>query len=283
MWPSFSVVRLKDLLISHVDSFFLGFCPHNLTKVSNWDFFSFIIHPDIWAMFFADKGITSSVLLSLHFACLGAVSLAPTFASLYFECYTQGSLALWSLKLVSNLHICCCWPGAHLPVSIMSAIPRALWHCEVTSSCKTCISVVYGCQRGVILSWWVFSLWSGEVGFHQRFSIGDLFAFMHTKFFHTLLHLELKYSLHYNSLWISDAICWHRSGSTWAPVMARCLMAPSHYLNQCWLCNHLGDHLKAIWLEMLKISILVVGLKILSTDGHLSVWTNPQHDASLDG
>ena len=38
-----------------------------------------------------------------------------------------------------------------------------------------------------------------------------------------------------NSLWPSDAICWHRSGSTLAQVMACGLMAPSHSLNQCWL------------------------------------------------
>ena len=31
------------------------------------------------------------------------------------------------------------------------------------------------------------------------------------------------------------AIWPHRSGSTLAKVMAWCLMAPSHYLNQCWL------------------------------------------------
>ena len=36
-----------------------------------------------------------------------------------------------------------------------------------------------------------------------------------------------------NSLWPSDAIWWHRSGSAPAQVMACCLMAPSHYLNQC--------------------------------------------------
>ena len=35
-----------------------------------------------------------------------------------------------------------------------------------------------------------------------------------------------------NSLWPSDAILKHRSGSTLAPVMAYCLTAPSHYLNQ---------------------------------------------------
>ena len=38
-----------------------------------------------------------------------------------------------------------------------------------------------------------------------------------------------------NSLWPSDAIWWHRSGSTLAQVMACCLTAPRHYLNQCWL------------------------------------------------
>ena len=33
----------------------------------------------------------------------------------------------------------------------------------------------------------------------------------------------------------NDAIWRHRSGSTLAQVMACCLKAPSHYLNQCWL------------------------------------------------
>ena len=36
-------------------------------------------------------------------------------------------------------------------------------------------------------------------------------------------------------MWPSDTIWWHRSGSTLAQVMACCLTAPSHYLNQCWL------------------------------------------------
>ena len=38
-----------------------------------------------------------------------------------------------------------------------------------------------------------------------------------------------------NSLWPSDAIWSHVSGSTLAQVMACCLTAPSHYLNHCWL------------------------------------------------
>ena len=52
---------------------------------------------------------------------------------------------------------------------------------------------------------------------------------------------EIIFALQQNpftSLWPSDAIWWPRSGSTLPQVpvvIAFCLMAPSHYLNQCWL------------------------------------------------
>ena len=39
----------------------------------------------------------------------------------------------------------------------------------------------------------------------------------------------------FNSLWPGDAIWRHGTMSTLAQVMACCLTAPSHYLNQCWL------------------------------------------------
>ena len=39
----------------------------------------------------------------------------------------------------------------------------------------------------------------------------------------------------FNWLWPNDAIWRQRSGSTLAQVMACCLTAPSHCLNQCWL------------------------------------------------
>ena len=43
--------------------------------------------------------------------------------------------------------------------------------------------------------------------------------------------------INFNSLWPSDTISWwwHRSESALAQAMAWCLMAPSHYLKQCWL------------------------------------------------
>ena len=39
----------------------------------------------------------------------------------------------------------------------------------------------------------------------------------------------------FNTLWPSDAIWPHRSGSTLAQVLIWCLPAPSYYLNQGWL------------------------------------------------
>ena len=56
--------------------------------------------------------------------------------------------------------------------------------------------------------------------------------------------LVLLVTVWVNSLWPNDAIWRHRSGSTLAQVMACCLMAPSHYLNQCWLIiNKVQRHL----------------------------------------
>ena len=39
----------------------------------------------------------------------------------------------------------------------------------------------------------------------------------------------------FNLLGPSDAIWWQRSGLTLGKVMAWCLTAPSHHMNQCWL------------------------------------------------
>ena len=45
---------------------------------------------------------------------------------------------------------------------------------------------------------------------------------------------QVSKNVSFNSLWPSDANWWQRFGSTLAQVMACCLAAPSHYLNQCW-------------------------------------------------
>ena len=51
------------------------------------------------------------------------------------------------------------------------------------------------------------------------------------------LYMEISFagSRSFNSLWPSEATWRQISGSTLAQVMACCLMAPSHYLSQCWL------------------------------------------------
>ena len=72
-----------------------------------------------------------------------------------------------------------------------------------------------------------------------------------------------------SSLWSSDAIWRHRTWSTLTQVMACCLTAPSHYLNQSWLIiskaqsHSSGNHitkdtpyqsLKSVWKWRAKIS-----------------------------
>ena len=68
-----------------------------------------------------------------------------------------------------------------------------------------------------------------------------------------------------NTLWSNDTISQHRSGSTLAQVMACCLMAPSHYLNQCGLfitnIRSCDIHLKAISEKIPQPSIITVSLK----------------------
>ena len=49
-----------------------------------------------------------------------------------------------------------------------------------------------------------------------------------------IVHTHYIYHI-LNSVWPSDTIWWERSGSTLAQVIAWCLMAPSQYLNQCWV------------------------------------------------
>ena len=101
----------------------------------------------------------------------------------------------------------------------------------------------------------------------------------------------------FNSLWPSDAIWQHRYGSTLIQIMAWCLAAPSHYLNQCWLisskvCSHSAEGDFTYMLVMtLKINnlthwgrvthICVSKLNSIGSDNGLSpgrcqaiIWTN---------
>ena len=64
----------------------------------------------------------------------------------------------------------------------------------------------------------------------------DLLAFLQLHFLMAKSPRNLMPNIfQLNSLVPNDVIRWQRSGSTLAQVMACCLTAPSHYLNQCWL------------------------------------------------
>ena len=62
--------------------------------------------------------------------------------------------------------------------------------------------------------------------------------------------------LGFNTLWPNDAIWRQRSGSILAQVMTCYLMAPSHYLNQCWL---IGASVSCCWPVNVGYSIMCLG------------------------
>ena len=67
------------------------------------------------------------------------------------------------------------------------------------------------------------------------------------------------------SSWLCDTIWQHRSGSTLAQVMACCLIAPSHYLNQFNLpsVRLCGIHLWAISQWVFKLIFCIMSLRIM--------------------
>ena len=83
----------------------------------------------------------------------------------------------------------------------------------------------------------------------------------------------VRQHLYINSLWPSDAIWRHGSGSTLAQVMACCLTAPSHYLNHVDLSSmrSYDIFLRTISQEMPLPSITKIRLKITYMKFHLNV------------
>ena len=70
------------------------------------------------------------------------------------------------------------------------------------------------------------------------------------------------------ALWANDDICWHISGSPLAQVMAHCLTAPSHHLNQCWLIitevlKHSPESNFTVSAHAIILSVM--GLKIINS------------------
>ena len=70
--------------------------------------------------------------------------------------------------------------------------------------------------------------------FYENLMAGTWWYLWYLKWLHSSVFRMIPW-LYFNSLRPSDAIWRHRSWSTLAQVMACCLTAPSHHLNQCWL------------------------------------------------
>ena len=93
---------------------------------------------------------------------------------------------------------------------------------------------------------------------------------------HSLIRIcfRLLHRTHVNSLWPRDSRWRHITQWTLIQLIACYLMTPSHYLNRCWLIFVMscGIDLRAIPLNLLKMSILDISLKI--TNSRLIVINN---------
>ena len=119
-------------------------------------------------------------------------------------------------------------------------------------ACNGCCSTVQytkwlHCTKKALHSFWVYSpIWINYYGTPDLYTVRyhyNVVNFLQiltkdTPIARTLqqgVGCPLWFQSLINSLWPSDTIRRHKSGSTLAQVMACCLTAPSHYLNQCWL------------------------------------------------
>ena len=83
---------------------------------------------------------------------------------------------------------------------------------------------------------WQVPDWKQDTGvyFYNRWPLRGLLYWYLIKSLQLIWRLG-TYRFHSSSLWPSDAIWQQGSRSKLVQVMACCLMAPSHYLNQHWL------------------------------------------------
>ena len=80
---------------------------------------------------------------------------------------------------------------------------------------------------------WVNNREAGDLRRHRGHY--DVNVTVSSKVFCGIQLRAISHEVLINSLWPSDAIWRQGSRSTLVQVMACCLTAPSHYLNQCWL------------------------------------------------
>ena len=105
------------------------------------------------------------------------------------------------------------------------------WKIDRVCHCK-CVSTFQ------VMAWWHLAIISSQEKHLSSFLVIMLLLWIIKwirKYNAFKINVTLPRPPWINSLWLSDTRWRQRSGSTLIQVMACCLTAPSHYLNQCWL------------------------------------------------
>ena len=165
---------------------------------------------------------------------------------------TRSHIIFWNengpMQWIFYQHCGYWWPGAF---STRSSVATLLRTHPCVSSClgltffPGIFHVLYGKRAVLLICWYIMSrhTYSSIIGCATWWPLLALLCWYRLIFFKSLQFTEI-YALAmfkciavawFNSLWPSDTVWGHKSGSTLAQIMACCLTAPSHYLNQCWL------------------------------------------------
>ena len=149
---------------------------------------------------------------------------------------------LWSLNSIF-IEYNCCRVNIKLMIYMFSLVilvifdslfmVKSMIYNDKTISIATCESISFSefCQKSFItLQWNLIEGYS-----FTSLVLNNLFYWAQIHVESILSESSVDWGQFLNSLWPSDAIWRQGSRSTLVQVMACCLTAPSHYLNQCWL------------------------------------------------
>ena len=179
---------------------------------------------------------------------------------------------VWSaMTMLIQLYICICvcvyiyiyinanvyYPhrfyGVVVPETPSSIAVPKIYH--TNSSCllcfvgACCVLLWYGICWFLPISFRVVSLALGQSYMIAPVPVKQPWRYGHIYHHNTLVLITMIPPRMVNSMWPSDIISHDRSLSTLVQVLACCLMAPSHYLNQCWLAIS-----KILWQFYIKYS-----------------------------